>query len=88
MKAKDIASQLGSLAAAASSQPGNYDANDIDTDIPDELQEPDPIFVVEHEEVMSADTAKALKSVKQIVNTIVPAAYQENPIIKDKSRLI
>jgi hypothetical protein len=52
------------LAAAASSQPGNYDANDIDTDIPDELQEPDPIFVVEHEEVMSADTAKALKSVK------------------------
>ena len=38
MKAKDIASQLGSLAAAASSQPGNYDANDIDTDIPDELQ--------------------------------------------------
>lgn len=84
MKAKDIASQLGSLAAAASLQPGNYDANDIDTDIPDELQEPDPIFVVEHEEVMSADTAKALKSVKQIVNTIVPAAYQENPIIKDK----
>lgn len=84
MKAKDIASQLGSLAAAASSQPGNYDTNDIDTDIPDELQEPDPIFVVEHEEVMSADTAKALKSVKQIVNTIVPAAYQENPIIKDK----
>lgn len=84
MKAKDIASQLGSLAAAASSQPGNYDANDIDTDIPDELQEPDPIFVVEHEEVMSADTAKALKSVKQIVNTIVPIAYQDNPIIKDK----
>lgn len=84
MKAKDIASQLGSLAAAASSQPGNYDTNDIDTDIPDELQEPDPIFVVEHEEVMSADTAKALKSVKQIVNTIVPEAYQNNPIIKDK----
>ena len=84
LQAKDIASQLGSLAAAASAQPGNYDANDIDTDIPDELQEPDPIFVVEHEEVMSADTAKALKSVKQIVNTILPAAYQENPIIKDK----
>lgn len=84
MKAKDIASQLGSLAAAASSQPGNYDANDIDTDIPDELQEPDPIFVVEHEQVMSTDTAKALKSVKQIVNTIVPEAYQNNPIIKDK----
>lgn len=83
MKAKDIANQLGSLAAATSSM-GNYDTSDIDTDIPDELAEPDPIFVVEHEEVLTENENKALRSVKQIVNTIVPKAYQDNPIIKDK----
>ena len=83
MKAKDIANQLGSLAAATSAM-GNYDTSGIDTDIPDELAEPDPIFVVEHEEVLTENENKALKSVKQIVNTIVPKAYQDNPIIKDK----
>lgn len=83
MKAKDIASQLGSLAAATSSM-GNYDTTDIDTDIPDELQEPDPIFVVSHDEILSNNEKKALKSVQHIVNTIVPKNYQNNPIIKDK----
>lgn len=83
MKAKDIASQLGSLASATSSL-GNYNTNGIDTDIPDELQEPDPIFVIEHDDILSKNEAKALKSVKYIVNTIVPENYQDNPIIKDK----
>ena len=83
MKAKDIASQLGSLAAATASM-GNYDTSDIDTDIPDELQEPDPIFVVSHDEILNNNEAKALKSVQHIVNTIVPKNYQDNPIIKDK----
>lgn len=84
MKAKDIANQLGSLAAATGSMPGNYDNGDIDNDLPEDLIEPDPIFVVEHEKVISEKEDKALKSVKQIVNSIVPAAYQNNPIIKDK----
>lgn len=83
MKAKDIASQLGNLAAATASM-GNYDTSDIDTDIPDELQEPDPIFVVSHDEILNNNEAKALKSVQHIVNTIVPKNYQDNPIIKDK----
>ena len=83
MKAKDIASQLGSLASATSSL-GNYNTNGIDTDIPDELQEPDPIFVIEHDDILSKNETKALKSVKYIVNTIVPENYQDNPIIKDK----
>lgn len=83
MKAKEIASQLGSLAAATASM-GSYDTTGIDTDIPEELQEPDPIFVVEHEKELTDNENKALRSVKQIVNTIVPKAYQDNPIIKDK----
>lgn len=83
MKAKEIASQLGSLAAATASI-GSYDTTGIDTDIPEELQEPDPIFVVEHEKELTDNENKALRSVKQIVNTIVPKAYQDNPIIKDK----
>lgn len=83
MKAKDIAQQLGSLASATTSM-GNYNSNGIDTDIPDELQEPDPIFVIEHEDIIDKNEKKALKSVQFIVNTIVPENYQENPIIKDK----
>ena len=83
MKAKDIASQLGNLAAATASM-GNYDTSDIDTDIPAELQEPDPIFVVSHDDILYDNEQKALKSVKHIVNTIVPKNYQNNPIIQDK----
>jgi len=48
MKAKDIASQLGSLAATTGGIYG-YDNGDIDMDIPDELHDPDPLFTVEHE---------------------------------------
>ena len=80
MKAKDIASQLGSLASSIS----NYDKSDFETDIPYELQEPDPIFVISHDEILNNNEAKALKSVQHIVNTIVPKNYQDNPIIKDK----
>lgn len=83
MKAKDIASQLGSLAAATGNGYG-YNDNDIDMDIPAELQDPDPIFTVEHEEIMDTNEKRAKLSIKQIVNTIVPEAYQNNPIIKDK----
>ena len=83
MKAKDIASQLGSLAAATGNGYG-YDNNDIDMDIPAELQDPDPLFTVEHEEIIDKNEKRAKLSIKQIVNTIVPETYQDNPIIKDK----
>lgn len=83
MKAKDIASQLGSLAATTGGIYG-YDNGDIDMDIPDELHDPDPLFTVEHEQIIDTNELKAKKSIKQIVNTIVPEVYQENPIIKDK----
>ncbi len=84
MKAKDIASQLGNLAAATNSMSSVYNTNDIETDIPDELYEPDPIFIVEHDKELNENEKKAFNSVKQIVNTIVPSVYQNNPIIKDK----
>lgn len=83
MKAKDLASQLGNLAATTGGIYG-YDNGDIDMDIPDELHDPDPLFTVEHEQIIDTNEIKAKKSIKQIVNTIVPDVYQENPIIKDK----
>ena len=55
----------------------NYDTTGIDTDIPDELQETDPIFVVPHDEIIEKNQKKALKSVQYIVNTIVPENYQD-----------
>lgn len=82
MKAKDIASQLGSLAAATGATMTSYGDNDIDQDLP--LDEPDPIFIVEHDDVIEQNRKKALKSIQQIVNTIVPKTYQDNPIISDK----
>lgn len=84
MKAKDVATQLSGLVATTNKMAGNYDSSDIDADIPEELQEPDPIFMVEHELIMKQNEAKALKSIQQIINTIVPKTYQDNPIIKDK----
>ena len=84
MKAKDIASQLGNLAAATSSF-GNYNTDGIDTDIPDELQEPDPIFTVSHDEILDKMKNLAVKSVKNIINSIIPDIYQNNPLIKDKA---
>lgn len=82
MKAKDIAQQLGSLAQSAASN--GYTYNDIDMDIPEELQEPDPIFVVEHDDIIKQNYNKALKSVKYIVNSVVPEVYQQKSIITDK----
>ena len=85
MKAKDIASQLGSLAAATGNGYGyGYDSGNIDMDIPEELHDPDPLFTVEHEQVIDKNEIKAKASIKQIVNSIVPEAYQDNPVIKDK----
>lgn len=86
MKAKDLSAQLGSLCATTQSMGGSYNVNDIDADIPEELQEPDPIFFVEHEEILKANENKAYKSIQQIVNTIVPDYYQGNPVIKDKMK--
>lgn len=85
MKAKDIASQLGSLAAATGNGYGyGYDSGNIDMDIPEELHDPDPLFTVEHEQIIDTNEIKAKASIKQIVNSIVPEAYQDNPVIKDK----
>lgn len=85
MKAKDIASQLGNLAAATGNGYGyGYDSGNIDMDIPEELHDPDPLFTVEHEQIIDTNEIKAKQSIKQIVNSIVPEAYQDNPIIKDK----
>lgn len=86
MKAKDLAASLSGLSAATSGMTGNYNVADVEADIPEELQEPDPIFFVEHEEILKANENKAYKSIQQIVNTIVPDYYQGNPVIKDKMK--
>ena len=83
MKAKDIAEQLGNLANSAGFGNG-YESSDLASTIPDELQEPEPIFTVEHDEILEKNEKRALTSVQYIVNTIVPESYQLNPIIKDK----
>ena len=84
MKAKDVAAQLGGLCSTQQRMGGTYNVGDIDADIPEELQDPDPIFLVEHEQELNINEKKALKSIQQIVNTIVPTYYQNNAVIKDK----
>lgn len=84
MKAKDVAAQLGGLCATTQRMGGNYNVNDVDADIPEEIAEADPIFMIDHDVVLKAMEQKAFKSIQQIVNTIVPTIYQRNPVIKDK----
>lgn len=52
MKAKDIATQLGGLVNTTNRMSGNYDTSGIDADIPEELQDPDPIFDVDHDVIL------------------------------------
>lgn len=84
MKAKDIATQLGGLVNTTNRMSGNYDTSGIDAEIPEELADPDPIFDIDHDIILTQSEAKAVRSVQLIVNTIVPTIYQGNPVIKDK----
>lgn len=85
MKQKDISQQLGSLITQTQNMYGGNDFND--DAIPSELQEPDPIFEVDYDDEQSIAQKRAMKTVEQIVGSVMPKDYQTDSMIKDKMDL-
>lgn len=95
MKQADIANQFGNMIANVTGTPqqsgfsGGFGINGgnqvaVGGDFPSELEDDAPIFTVDHNDEDTKCKKKALLSVVQIVNSIVPKKYQEDEIIKDK----
>lgn len=85
MKQKDISQQLGSLINQTQNMYGNNDFND--DAIPSELQEPDPIFEVDYDDEQTIAQRRAAKTIDQIVGSVMPKEYQNDPMIQDKMEL-
>ena len=83
MTTKDLKNELGSLLNTTSA---SYDYNPAgyENDIPDELQEPDPIFEFDHENSLDTAKRKAKAYLEKMVKQIVPERFQNNSMIKDK----
>ena len=84
MKQADISQQLGSLIGKTQSIYTNVDA---DESIPSELQEPDPIFEINYNDLQSVSNGEAYETVTFIVKSVVPKAYQNNEMIMNKMKL-
>ena len=64
MKQADISQQLGSLIGKTQ---GIYTTVDADESIPSELQEPDPIFEINYNDLQSVSNGEAYETVTFIV---------------------
>lgn len=84
MKQADISKQLGSLIGKTQ---GIYSTVDADESIPSELQEPDPIFEINYNDLQSVSNGEAYETVKYIVKSVVPEVYQMNEMIVNKMKL-
>ena len=84
MKQADISQQLGSLIGKTQSI---YTTVDADESIPSELQEPDPIFEINYNDLQSVSNGEAYETVTFIVKSVVPKAYQNNEMIMNKMKL-
>ena len=84
MKQADISQQLGSLIGKTQ---GIYTTVDADESIPSELQEPDPIFEINYNDLQSVSNGEAYETVTFIVKSVVPQAYQNNEMIMNKMKL-
>lgn len=83
MKAKEIQSELGGLLDATGTI-GDYNSSGYENSIPAELADDEPVFEFNHEGSLNSGSKKAQIYLKKIVDAIVPAVYQKNPIIQDK----
>lgn len=84
MKQSDISQQLGSLINQTS---GIYNTVAADEEIPSELQEPDPLFVVKHDDIMSSSRSEALASIQYIAKSIIPVEYINDDMIQNKMKI-
>lgn len=84
MKEQDIAQQLGAMI----SQQEMYSSNlSVDDSIPSELEDPEPVFVVDYDEELTQCISSAYETVKIIVDSVVPKQYQSDVMLQNKMKL-
>lgn len=84
MKMKEQTKELESL-IKESQNVNNYVSSALqDIGVPEELQDPEPIFSVDYDAEMKKYNKKARASVKQLIKAIVPAVYMNEDYIVDK----
>lgn len=52
--------------------------------LPEELEEPEPLFVIDYKKEMREAMKKARRSIKTMIKTIIPSEYLDDPYIIDK----
>ena len=84
MKQQDISQQLGNLINQTS---GVYTTIPADEVIPSELEQPEPIFEIDHESEQQKKKREALVTVGFIMKSVIPSKYHNDEMIQNKMRL-
>ena len=84
MKQKDISQQLGSLINQTA---GVYTTVPVDDIIPSELEQPAPLFEIDHDEVMKKHKTNAFITINYIMKSVIPSKYHNDEMIKNKMML-
>lgn len=91
MKAKDLSSQLSGLIGSTANggfgtapSPGMGGRMSYEDSIPEELQDPEPIFEINYKSEQRQAIKKAKDSIMIIVKEVVPETLQRSPLIVDK----
>ncbi len=86
MKQQDISQQLGSLISQTTGN-GQYGMINPDESIPTELEQPAPIFEVDHQSERQKAQKTAYEAIEFIVKSVVPKQYQDHEMIRNKMKL-
>lgn len=86
MKQQDISQQLGSLISQTTGN-GQYGMINPDESIPTELEQPAPIFEVDHGDERKKSQQEAYEALEFIVKSVVPKQYQDHEMIRNKMKL-
>ena len=84
MKQQDISQQLGAFINQTS---GVYTTVPADEVIPSELDQPEPIFEIDHDAVKQKKYEEALVTVGYIMKSVIPRRYHNDEMIQNKMRL-
>ena len=84
MKQQDISQQLGNLINQTS---GVYTTIPSDEVIPSELEQPEPIFEIDHDSEQNKKKQQALQTVGFIMKSVIPSKYHNDEMIQNKMRL-
>lgn len=81
MKLKDQSQELAKMVDQLAAPQAVADLSDA---IPEELEEPEPLFTIDYKKEMREAVKKARRSIKTMLKTIIPAEYIDDPYITDK----